>query len=208
MRRTCATALLVAAAVAVAGCGAEDFPNEPRPACDDRAERQDRRLEGDRRAQRGRRRPGDRDDLEPVRRRGRARLHRPERPEHERDPRGWRRLGDPGAGRGRLLDRARRQHDRRRQHHRRFERAPARRTICCSPRPRPSGLVGSSSAASATSESMRSSLTSTATTISSRPLRARSEEVLIPVSAERIACACFRTRPPPRSRPGPRRRRP
>jgi len=32
MRRTCATALLVAAAVAVAGCGAEDFPNEPRPA--------------------------------------------------------------------------------------------------------------------------------------------------------------------------------
>jgi len=31
-RRRSATALLVAAAAAVAGCGAEDFPNEPRPA--------------------------------------------------------------------------------------------------------------------------------------------------------------------------------
>ena len=31
MRRTCAAALLVVAGVAT-GCGAEDFPNEPRPA--------------------------------------------------------------------------------------------------------------------------------------------------------------------------------
>jgi len=32
MRRRCAVALSVLAAAAVAGCGAEDFPNEPRPA--------------------------------------------------------------------------------------------------------------------------------------------------------------------------------
>ena len=32
MRRRCATALAVLAAAAVGGCGAEDFPNEPRPA--------------------------------------------------------------------------------------------------------------------------------------------------------------------------------
>lgn len=31
MRGRCAAALLVAAAVAAAGCGAEEFPNEPRP---------------------------------------------------------------------------------------------------------------------------------------------------------------------------------
>lgn len=32
MRRRCAATLLVAAAAVVAGCGSEDFPNEPRPA--------------------------------------------------------------------------------------------------------------------------------------------------------------------------------
>lgn len=32
MKRRCATALLVVAAATVVGCGAEDFPNEPRPA--------------------------------------------------------------------------------------------------------------------------------------------------------------------------------
>ncbi len=34
MRRRCATALLVLAAVAASGCGSEDFPNEPRPAAE------------------------------------------------------------------------------------------------------------------------------------------------------------------------------
>ncbi len=39
---------------------------------------------------------------------------------------------------------------------------------------------------------MRSSFASTDPTISSRPVRALSDDVLIPVSAVRIACACFR----------------
>ncbi|MEO7197730.1 MAG: hypothetical protein ABIZ50_04585 [Solirubrobacterales bacterium] len=32
MRRVCAAALVVLAAATVAGCGSEDFPNDPRPA--------------------------------------------------------------------------------------------------------------------------------------------------------------------------------